>query len=101
MRDAPVPAELIARYDVPAPRYTSYPTVPAWTALFGPGDYRAALAELAEADGESLALYVHVPFCEYRCHYCACNVTVSRRHAELQRAGETFTIRDLGSLNGT
>ena len=46
MPDAPVPAELIARYDVPAPRYTSYPTVPAWTAPFGPGDYRAALAEL-------------------------------------------------------
>ena len=79
MPDAPVPAELIARYDVPAPRYTSYPTVPAWTAPFGPGDYRAALAELAEAEGESLALYVHIPFCEYRCHYCACNVTLARR----------------------
>jgi oxygen-independent coproporphyrinogen III oxidase len=79
MPDAPVPAELIARYDVPAPRYTSYPTVPAWTAPFGPDDYRAALAELAEAEGESLALYVHIPFCEYRCHYCACNVTLARR----------------------
>ncbi|HET7469106.1 MAG TPA: oxygen-independent coproporphyrinogen III oxidase [Gemmatimonadales bacterium] len=79
MPDAPVPAELIARYDVPAPRYTSYPTVPAWTAPFGPADYRAALAELAEAEGESLALYVHIPFCEYRCHYCACNVTLARR----------------------
>jgi oxygen-independent coproporphyrinogen-3 oxidase len=79
MPDALVPAELIARYDVPAPRYTSYPTVPAWTAPFGPGDYRVALAELAEAEGESLALYVPIPFCEHRCHYCACNVTLARR----------------------
>jgi oxygen-independent coproporphyrinogen-3 oxidase len=53
--------------------------VPAWGAPFGPAEYREALAELAEAEAESVAVYVHIPFCEYRCHYCACNVTLARR----------------------
>jgi oxygen-independent coproporphyrinogen-3 oxidase len=70
---------LLARYDVPGPRYTSYPTVPAWTAPFGPADYREALGELRRLDGDPVSVYVHLPFCEYRCHYCACNVTVAKR----------------------
>jgi oxygen-independent coproporphyrinogen-3 oxidase len=73
------PNDLIARYDTPGPRYTSYPTVPAWKAAFGPADYREALADLAGARSEALSIYVHIPFCAYRCHYCACNVTVARR----------------------
>lgn len=74
-----VPADLIARYDRPGPRYTSYPTVPAWTGAFGASDYREALAELSGAEADALSVYVHIPFCGYRCHYCACNVTVARR----------------------
>lgn len=48
MTSIPVPPDLLARYDVPGPRYTSYPTVPAWTTRFGPMEYREALAELAD-----------------------------------------------------
>jgi oxygen-independent coproporphyrinogen-3 oxidase len=70
---------LLARYDVPGPRYTSYPTVPAWTAPFGPAEYREALGDLARLEPDPVSVYVHLPFCEYRCHYCACNVTVARR----------------------
>jgi oxygen-independent coproporphyrinogen III oxidase len=75
----PVPPDLLARYDVPGPRYTSYPTVPAWTMPFGPTEYREALAELARLERDPVSVYVHLPFCEYRCHYCACNVTVAKR----------------------
>lgn len=74
-----VPTDLIARYDTPGPRYTSYPTVPAWKGPFGPADYREALAELAGAEAEAVSVYVHIPFCGYRCHYCACNVTLAGR----------------------
>jgi len=79
MTSIQVPAGLLARYDVPGPRYTSYPTVPAWTAPFGPVEYREALEELARLEQDPVAVYVHLPFCEYRCHYCACNVTVATR----------------------
>jgi len=72
-----VSPDLIVRYDTPGPRYTSYPTVPAWKGAFGPAEYRQALVELAAAESEPVSIYVHIPFCGYRCHYCACNVTVA------------------------
>jgi oxygen-independent coproporphyrinogen-3 oxidase len=79
MPTAQVPTDFIVRYDTPGPRYTSYPTVPAWKGAFGPAEYREALLELARAESEALSIYVHIPFCGYRCHYCACNVTLARR----------------------
>jgi oxygen-independent coproporphyrinogen-3 oxidase len=79
MTSIEVPAGLLARYDVAGPRYTSYPTVPAWTAPFGPAEYREALEELARLERDPVSVYVHLPYCGYRCHYCACNVTVARR----------------------
>lgn len=70
--------DLVARYDQPGPRYTSYPPVPAWRPPFGEADYREALIEAAEDDGD-VALYVHLPFCPQRCLYCGCNVSITRR----------------------
>jgi oxygen-independent coproporphyrinogen-3 oxidase len=52
--------------------------VPAWGQPFGADDYRAALREAAEDDGD-VALYVHLPFCPQRCLYCGCNVSITRR----------------------
>ena len=77
MLTARLPKDLIARYDTPGPRYTSYPTVPAWKGPFGPAEYREALVDLADAESDAVSIYVHIPFCRYRCHYCACNVTVA------------------------
>ena len=74
-----VPIELIARYDTPGPRYTSYPTIPSWKGPFGPADYRHALVDLAGAESEAVSVYVRIPFCGDRCHYCASNVTLAGR----------------------
>ena len=73
--------ELIRRYDVAGPRYTSYPTAPWFSDEFGADDY----VECARASdpGRPLSLYFHLPFCATLCFYCACNkvVTKNRKHA--------------------
>jgi len=73
-----IPAEFVEKYNQPGPRYTSYPTVPAWKQPFGDNEYREALAELATRPGDELALYLHLPFCAKHCFYCGCNALVSR-----------------------
>lgn len=74
---------LIKKYDVPVPRYTSYPTIPYWdTALFDTGKWLAAVkrsfAESNETKG--ISLYIHLPFCESLCTYCACNTRITKNH---------------------
>ncbi len=73
---------LVQRYDLSGPRYTSYPTVPAWTTDFGESDYQSALNRFSEAP-EPLSLYVHIPFCNSRCYYCGCNVVIKRHDPAL------------------
>ena len=70
--------ELLAKYDRPVPRYTSYPTAPHFHAGIGPHDYRDWLAELPS--GARLSLYLHVPFCQELCWYCGCHTSVARRY---------------------
>ncbi len=71
--------ELLARYDRPGPRYTSYPTAPQFSAAFGEASYRERLAAAARRADEPLSMYVHLPFCEARCTFCGCNVVISPR----------------------
>ena len=77
---SPIPfdREMIVKYDRPGPRYTSYPTAPQFTDDFGPSQYREVLSRSGERSDRPLSLYVHVPFCDVRCFFCGCNVTISR-----------------------
>lgn len=84
-----VPAELIARYDKAGPRYTSYPTVPTWSARFDEDAYRQALAA-AGADEAPLALYAHLAYCATRCFYCGCNALTTRRPETLDQYLDTL-----------
>ena len=79
--DCVLDEEALRRFDTPGPRYTSYPTADRFTADFGPAEAVAALAEnrLSHLDAP-LSLYVHIPFCEQLCYYCACNKIVTRHH---------------------
>jgi oxygen-independent coproporphyrinogen-3 oxidase len=72
-----VSEEFLARYNRPGPRYTSYPTAPVWNDAFGPDDLEKVHAE-AEQARTPLSLYMHLPFCESLCLFCACNVIIQK-----------------------
>ncbi|MDE2276365.1 MAG: oxygen-independent coproporphyrinogen III oxidase, partial [Burkholderiales bacterium] len=78
--------DALRRLDKPGPRYTSYPTADRLHERFGAVQYRQALRERAQRAGSDagaagpLSVYVHIPFCESVCYYCACNKIVTRHH---------------------
>lgn len=73
-----VSLDLLHRYNVPGPRYTSYPTAPVWKESFGPADYESVLQESASSPKPApLSLYLHLPFCEKLCYFCACTVVIT------------------------
>ena len=71
-----VTPELVAHYDRPGPRYTSYPTAIEFNASFTAEEYGRRLAE-ADASPAPLSVYTHIPFCAERCNFCACHVIAS------------------------
>jgi len=83
--DTPLPsiqfdAELISRYDINGPRYTSYPTAVQFHPNFNEQHYRAA-AVISNQAGGPLSVYIHVPFCNSPCFYCGCSRIITRDHS--------------------
>ena len=73
--------DLVRKYDQSGPRYTSYPTADRFHEAFGPADYVQALITRRETrPRDPLSLYVHVPFCNTLCFYCACNKVITKDH---------------------
>jgi oxygen-independent coproporphyrinogen-3 oxidase len=85
---------VLRRFDAPGPRYTSYPTADRFAATFGADDCREMLRRRAAAPGAPapLSIYVHIPFCESLCYYCACNKIITRHH---ERATEYLDALDI------
>ena len=79
----PISEDLLRRFDVSGPRYTSYPTADRFVEAFSEVDYTQALKLRrtgAAAMTQPLSLYVHIPFCESLCYYCACNKIITKHH---------------------
>lgn len=76
-------AELIERHARPAPRYTSYPTANHFTSAIDADQYRQWLSQLSR--DTCLSLYLHIPFCDTLCFYCACTTKASRRYEPVKR----------------
>jgi oxygen-independent coproporphyrinogen III oxidase len=73
--------DLLRRFDVSGPRYTSYPTADRFVDTFQADQLLAAVRERGRAGAASaLSLYVHIPFCESVCYYCACNKVITKQH---------------------
>ena len=75
---------LIDKYNIPGPRYTSYPTVPFWdekafTAEKWKGSVIKSFNESNE--GEGISIYIHLPFCEALCTFCACHKRITKQHS--------------------
>jgi oxygen-independent coproporphyrinogen-3 oxidase len=77
--------QLLQKYLTVAPRYTSYPTVPAWkTDEFSIEKYKERLKNsfmIGHANNEPISIYIHLPFCESLCTYCGCNTRITKNHA--------------------
>ncbi|MEN9488317.1 MAG: hypothetical protein RL494_582, partial [Bacteroidota bacterium] len=74
---------LIQKYNVPGPRYTSYPTVPYWDE--SNFSYQIWIDTLKKSFDESnlsegISLYIHLPFCESLCTFCGCNKRITKNH---------------------
>jgi oxygen-independent coproporphyrinogen-3 oxidase len=77
----PDPA-LLRRFDVPGPRYTSYPTADRFIEAFDADAFAGWLRSRAVMPARPLSLYVHIPFCNTICYYCACNKVITRDHSK-------------------
>jgi oxygen-independent coproporphyrinogen-3 oxidase len=75
---------LIRKYNIPGPRYTSYPTVPYWDENnFSEEAWKkSVIKSFTESnDREGISLYIHLPYCENLCTFCACHKRITKQHA--------------------
>lgn len=77
-------SELLDKYDVPVPRYTSYPTVPYWSNDPTTEQWLEELRKAAAKPEASWSVYLHIPFCETLCTFCGCNTVITRNHQREQ-----------------
>ncbi|MBM3854752.1 MAG: oxygen-independent coproporphyrinogen III oxidase [Verrucomicrobia bacterium] len=80
-RAAPLALDLIRKYSIPGPRYTSYPPATQFTSDLPALRLEEAIAEDNAPGAGPLSLYFHLPFCETRCWFCGCNTIITRRRA--------------------
>lgn len=72
--------KLLQKYDVPVPRYTSYPTVPLWETSQTSAEKWMQHVQMSFAKNRELSLYIHLPYCESLCTYCGCNKHITKNH---------------------
>src|SRR5262245_27581823 len=85
-------SQLLRKYDVPGPRYTSYPTILHWDSTPTSDDWIASVANSlnhAQQEGTGAAIYIHIPYCRSLCTYCGCNSRITTKTSVSQPYLET------------
>jgi oxygen-independent coproporphyrinogen-3 oxidase len=96
---APVPLALLKRFDVSGPRYTSYPTADRFVEAFDAQTYADWVRKRTlVGQPRPLSLYVHIPFCESICYYCACNKVITKDHGRSARYVK-YLLREIGLVS--
>jgi oxygen-independent coproporphyrinogen-3 oxidase len=73
--------DLVSKYNIPAPRYTSYPTVPYWDNNLNEKKWIEHIKNaFIKYNKDGISLYIHLPYCESLCTYCACNTRITVNH---------------------
>ena len=75
---------LIDKYNIPGPRYTSYPTVPYWDndGFTSEQWQKTVIQSFNESNAqEGISIYIHLPFCEQLCTFCACHKRITKQHS--------------------
>ncbi len=90
--------ELLRKYSAPGPRYTSYPTAPAFSPAFGPNEYRRAIEE-SNGPGEHspLSLYFHFPFCDTLCYFCGCTMLITHSRDQIREYNE-YLLKEIDMI---
>ncbi len=80
-----IPESLIQKYNVPVPRYTSYPPANFFYEEFKAADYIKAVETSNNEWPENISLYIHIPYCSKMCHFCGCNTQFTRDKEKMRR----------------
>ncbi|NDD66708.1 oxygen-independent coproporphyrinogen III oxidase [bacterium] len=86
--------EQLEAFDIPGPRYTSYPTAPQWQGGFPVSWYQDALYQSARHQ-HSVSVYIHIPFCTRMCYYCGCNVIIRKPNESVGDSYITYLFKEM------
>ncbi len=91
--------QTLHKYDVAGPRYTSYPTAPEWSGEVGASVYIEKLNAFGK-NNKTLSLYIHIPFCEQLCYFCACNKVIRTKEAKTGDEYLEFLFKEIDLVAG-
>ena len=80
-----ISTKLFQKYNVPVPRYTSYPPATAFHTDFGGDDFVEQIKISNSTEPQNISIYIHIPFCTQRCHFCGCNTALSQSEDRIKR----------------
>jgi len=90
----------LIKYDIAGPRYTSYPTAPVWSKDVTQTDYIKKLKIFTMSE-KTLSLYVHIPFCQSLCSFCACNVIIRKNDPKYADEYLLYLFKEIDMVAGT